>query len=114
MAESGLPAVALAVHAPRPAAGSALAFLQLFPRAANAAFSGRLLLGVLDPADELVARQGGDVLPGVERRGAARQRRAQVRRERVHHSTGKSLAAHTARVVAPHLRDRGVVENASR
>jgi hypothetical protein len=69
---------AVAVLAPRPAAGPALAFLQLFPRSANAAFSGRLPLGILNPADELVARQGRDVLPGIERRGAGHQRLAQV------------------------------------
>ncbi len=46
---------AIAVLAPRPAAGPALAFLQLLLGAPNAALSGGLLLGILDPANELVA-----------------------------------------------------------
>jgi len=44
-----------AVVAPRPAAGPTLALLELLLGSANAAFSGRRLLGILDPADELVA-----------------------------------------------------------
>ena len=74
-----LPAGAVAMIAPRPAAGPALAILQLLLGPANATFSGRLLLGILDPADELVARQGRDVLPGIECRGVGHQRLAQVR-----------------------------------
>ncbi len=50
-----LPASTVAVLAPRPAAGPALAFLQLFPGPADAALAGRLLLGILDPTDELIA-----------------------------------------------------------
>ena len=50
-----LPAGTVAVLAPRPAAGSALAFLELLLGAPNAALSGGLLLGSVDPADELVA-----------------------------------------------------------
>ena len=61
-----LPGGAVAVLAPRPAAGPALAILQLLLCPANSTFSGRLLLGILDPADELVACQGRDVLPGIE------------------------------------------------
>jgi hypothetical protein len=52
-----LPAGALAVLAPRPAAGPALAFLQFLPGPADATLSGDLLLGILDPADELIAGQ---------------------------------------------------------
>ena len=73
-----LPAGAVAVLAPRPAAGPALAVLQLLLSPKNAAFSGRLLLGILDPADELVARQGRDVVPSIECRGVPDQRLAQV------------------------------------
>ena len=69
-----LSAGALAVLAAWPAAGPTLAFLQLFLGPTNAAFSGRRLLGVLDPADELVAGQGCDVLPGIERRRVGDQR----------------------------------------
>src|SRR5689334_8386446 len=61
LAPGRLPTVALAVLAARPAAGSAHAFLELFAGATDAALAGRLLLGVLDPADELVARQRRDV-----------------------------------------------------
>jgi hypothetical protein len=64
-----LSAGALAVLTPWPTAGSPLAFLQLLLGPANAAFSGHLLLGILDPTDELVAGQRCDVLPGVEYRG---------------------------------------------
>ena len=73
-----LSAGALAVLAPWPAAGPTLAFLQLLLGPANAAFSGHLLLGILDPADELVAGQRRDVLPGIECRGVGDQRLAQV------------------------------------
>jgi hypothetical protein len=71
---SALFAVALAVLAPWPAAGSTLAFLELLLRPANAAFPGRVLLRVLDPADELIAGERSDVLPGVECRGIGEQR----------------------------------------
>jgi len=94
------PASALAVLAARPAAGPALAFFQLLLGPANAARSGHLLLGILDPADELVARQGRDVLPGSECRGVGDQRVAQVCGQLVHHPTGHWFAAHSARVTA--------------
>jgi hypothetical protein len=58
---------ALAVLAPRPAAGPALAFFEFLLGPPNAPLSSHLLLGILDPADELIARQGRDVLPGSER-----------------------------------------------
>jgi hypothetical protein len=50
-----LPAGALAVLAPRPAAGPAQPVFQLLLGPPNAALTGRRLLGILDPADELVA-----------------------------------------------------------
>src|SRR6188472_778150 len=77
-ARQPLPDGAVAVFAPRPAAGPALAVLELLLGPADATFSGPLLLGILDPADELVARQGRDVLPGIECRGVGDQRLAQV------------------------------------
>ncbi len=89
-------ASALAVLAPWPAAGSTLAFLELLLGPANATFSGGLLLGVLDPADELVAGERGDVLPGIKRRRVGDQRPAQVLWKLVHHPTGHSRAAHTS------------------
>ena len=73
-----LSAGALAVLAPRPAAWPALAFFELLLGPPNAALSGHLLLGILDPADELVTRQGSDVLPGSKCRGVGGQRVAQV------------------------------------
>jgi hypothetical protein len=90
-------ACALAVLAAGPAAGSTLAFLQLLLGPANAALPSRLLLRIFDPADELVAGQWRDVVPGIESRGVADQRLAQVTRKFVYHTTGHPLAAH-----APH------------
>ena len=75
-AASPLGASALAVLASRPAAGSALAFLELLLCPANAALPGRLLLGVLDPADEFVTGQGCDVVPCVACRSVGDQRLA--------------------------------------
>jgi len=49
-----------------PAARSAFAFFQLLPGAANTAFTRRVLFGILDPADELIASQGCDVAPRIE------------------------------------------------
>ena len=95
-----LPARAVAVLAPRPAAGPALAFLQLLLGPPNPALSSRLLLGILNPADELVAGQGRDVPPGIERRGVGDQRRTQVRRQFMHHPTGHFLAAHRPMVLS--------------
>ena len=93
-----LSAGALAVPATWPAAGPTLAFLQLLLGPANAAFSGHLLLGILDPTDELGSGQRRDVLPSSERRGVGDQRLSQVCGKLVHHTTGHSLAAHRATV----------------
>ena len=101
-----LSAGALAVPAPWPAAGPTLAFLQLLLGPANAAFSGHLLLGILDPADELVSGQRRDVLPSIERRRVGDQRVAQVCGKVVHHPTGHSLVAHGA-TVAVQVRIQG-------
>src|ERR1700730_14123843 len=94
-----LSAGALAMLAAWPAAGPTLAFLQLLLGPANASFSGHLLLGILDPADELVAGQGRDVVPRIESRGVSDQGLAQVAWKLVHHTTGHSRAAHAATVV---------------
>src|SRR5882757_10274982 len=93
-----LSAGALAVRAPWPAARPTLAFLELLFGPANAAFPSHLLLGIFDPADELVAGQRRDVLPGIECRGVGDQRLAQVSWKLVHHPTGHSRAAHRATV----------------
>src|SRR5581483_7585282 len=89
-----LPAVALAVLAPRPATGAALALLELLLGPTDATLSGGFLFGVLYPADELVAGQGRDVIPGIERGGVRHQRSTQVRRQFMHHPTGHRRAAH--------------------
>src|SRR5271165_1648482 len=94
-----LAAGALAVLAARPAAGPALAFLQLFPGPPNAALPGGLLLGILDPADELVAGQRRDVIPGIECRAVGDQRHTKVCGQFMHHPTGHSLGAHRPMVV---------------
>lgn len=85
---------------PGPAARPALTFLELFLGAPNPARSGGLLLGILDPADELVARQGRYVLPNVKRRGAGEQSLAQVPGQFMYHPAGHSLGAHTPIVVS--------------
>jgi len=89
---------ALAVLAPWPAARPTLAFLQLLLGPANAPSSGHFLLRILDPADELVAGQRRDVLPGIECRGVSHQRLAQVGWKLVHHPTGHLRAGHRATV----------------
>jgi hypothetical protein len=93
-----LSAGALAVPAPRPAAGPTPAFLQFLLGPANAPFSGHLLLGILDPADELVAGERSDVLPSIESRGVGDQRLEQVRGKLVNHPAGHSVADHRGRV----------------
>jgi hypothetical protein len=93
-------ASAFAVAAPRPAARSTLALLKLLLGPANAALSGHLLLGILDPADELVAGQRRDVLPGIERLWVGDQSFAQVFRKLVHHPTGHSSAVHKTTVAS--------------
>ena len=77
LARKPLSAGAFAMLAPRPA-GSTLALIHLLMGLANAAFSGLLLLGILNPADELVASQRRDVIPRIEIRGVGDQRLAQV------------------------------------
>jgi len=89
-----LSAGALAVAAPWPTTGPTLAFLQLLLGAANPAYPGLLLLGILDPADELVAGQRRDVPPGIECRGVGNQGLAQVSWKFVHHPTRNLRTTH--------------------
>ncbi len=105
-----LSAGALAVLTTWPTAGPTLAFFQLLLRPADAAFSGHLLLGILDPADELVAGQRCDVLPGIERDGVGDQGLAKVCRKLVYHPTKHSRAAHKATVAT----GRGFVDPKTR
>src|ERR1700684_4387882 len=92
---------ALAMLAPWPATRPPLTFLQLLLRPAYAAFSGHLLLGVLNPANELVPSQGSDVLPRIERREIGDQRFSQISWKFVHDPARDSLAAHEPTVADP-------------
>lgn len=89
-----LPAVALAMLAPWPAAGPAHAVLQFLLGAPDAAFSRGLLFGVLHPADELVASQRRDVVPGVESRSVCHQGLAQVAWQLVDDASRDGMDAH--------------------
>ena len=68
-----LSAGAFSVRAARPAARTPLTLFQFLLGTTNATRPGHLLLGVFYPADELVACEGGDVLPGIESRGIRHQ-----------------------------------------
>src|ERR1700753_1543307 len=87
-----LSAGALAMSAPRPATGPAQAFFQLLLGPADATLSSHVLLGILDPTDELVARQGRDVLPRSERLRVIDQLCPQICGHLVPHPTRHSLA----------------------
>lgn len=108
MSRRSLLAGALAMRASWPAAGSPLALLQLLPGPADAALAGLPLLGVFDPADELVPRQGRDVPPSIERRRAGDQRLAQVCGQLVHDPTRYSRAAHEVAEQGLEPRTRGL------
>ena len=95
-----LTAGSLSVFAARPTARPALAFLELLLGPANATLSGFVLLGIFDPADELVPSQGRDVLPGLECRWVGDQRLAQVSWKLVHHPTRHPGITHRTSTVA--------------
>jgi len=84
----------LAMFATGPAAGSTLALFEFFIGSSNSTLAGGLLLGVFDPADELVAGEHGDVVPGCERCGVRSQRLAEVGRKWVHDTTRNVGVAH--------------------
>lgn len=52
------------MDATHPAARATLAVIELFDSAPDAALTGGHLLGFLDPADEFVACQRSDIVPG--------------------------------------------------
>ena len=81
------------VPTPWPAAWPTLAFFQFLLGPTNAPVPRHLLLGVLDPADELVAGQGRDVRPDIERHGIGDQCPSQVRRKLVDHPAGYASTA---------------------
>src|SRR5690242_257634 len=84
--------------APRPAARAPHAFFELFAGAPDPALARLCFLGVLDPADELVACQRGDVVPRLQRPRAGDQRAAQVRGEIVDDAARDRLAGHSPMV----------------
>lgn len=100
--QGALAAGALAVPAPRPATRPTLSFLQLLLGPANAALARCLLLCVLDPAYELVAGQGRDVLPRTEGGGVGDERLAKVTGKLVDHPAGHCPAAHRTKVTVEH------------
>jgi hypothetical protein len=89
---------AFAMLATRPATSPTLAPFQLLLGPADATLPRYLLLGILDPADEFVAGQRRDVIPGIECGDVGDQRLAQVSWKLVHHPTGYSRAAHEVTV----------------
>jgi len=92
------PSSAFPVLAPWPTAGAALTRLELLLSAADTAFASLRLLGVIDPADELVACERGDVPPGSQDDGVGEQRRPQVCGQLVHDPAGNSLTTHAATI----------------
>jgi hypothetical protein len=95
-----LSAGALAVLAAGPATRPALTLLEFFLGASDPTLSGGLPLGVIDPADELVARQRRDVSPRSQRPGVGQQCRTQVGGKLVHYPAGHRVTAHGARLIA--------------
>lgn len=96
-------AVAFAMLAPWPAAGTPLALFQLLPGAADPPLTSRLLLGVFHPTDEFVAGQRCDVVPSVESDVTRDQRRTQVAWKLVDDSTGHLFVAHV--ITLEHTRE---------
>lgn len=84
--------------ATRPAARPTLALLQFLLGSANASLARLLLLGVGDPADELVACQWRDVPPRGHRGVIAYQRGAQVDRQFVHDTTWHPGVGHPVKI----------------
>ena len=78
-----LPAGAVAVLTSWPAAGPALAFLRLLLCPPNAALSGGLLLGILDPplADQFYGERGGRLRDPFGQQWMLSQRIEQLSRE---------------------------------
>jgi hypothetical protein len=75
-----------------------LTFFELLLGSANTTFTSHLLLGVLHPADELVASERRDVAPSVKGVRIGDQRSAQIYRKLVDYPTGYLLLAHSERV----------------
>ena len=100
-----LGARALTMFAPRPATGPTLALRQFLSSSTNATFPGRLLFGIFNPADELVARQWCDVLPRIEDRGVGDQSPAQVSGKLVYCPAGHPRTTHEPTVALQNQTD---------
>ena len=94
-------AVALTMGAPRPAAGSTHAIEKFLLRPSNTAFSGCWLLGILDPADELIPGKRGDVFPCLKSHRISDKGAVQVGWQSMGHPTGDSDPEHTKTVSDP-------------
>lgn len=79
------------MRAARPTARPTHAVVQLFTGAADAPLTGCGPLRVLDPADELVASERGDVEPGIVSHGIRGKGGSEVIRKWVYRTTGESV-----------------------
>jgi hypothetical protein len=84
------------VNATRPAAGSLLPLQQFLAGSLYATLARLQLLGVIDPADELVATQWGKAFPQQKNLGIASNGGLQVVAGRVNRSMGKSVRHETS------------------
>ena len=82
-----------------PATGPPHALLELFLGPADSTVPGYLLLGILDPADELVASERGDIPPCRKRQGALDQRPTKIGRKIVDDPRRHRRTAHGKTVV---------------
>ena len=87
---------ALTMLAAWPAARAALTFLELLLGSPNATLPGGDLLGVFNPADELIACQRRDVVPRRKRGVVGGKCHAQVGWKVVHHSTRDAPTSHAS------------------
>lgn len=76
------------MRAARPTAGPTESIFQFLARPADSPLTGCGLLGVVDPTDELIARQRCDVPPGGQCPRMGGERRPQIVRQIVHHTAG--------------------------
>ena len=83
------------MRAARPTAGSTLSFFKLLLGSSDAAVAGRRLFRVFDPADELVAGQRRDVVPGLKCGRVTYERGTQVGRKLMDYTAGHCHSDHT-------------------
>ena len=87
--------------AARPAAWASHPILELLDGAADATLTSRIALGIFDPADGLVARQGGDVAPRVGRHLASTKALLEIGGKVVDRATTQLARCHLAIVEPP-------------